>query len=133
MTEPLDAQEFNEPTKDPWKALRGVMAGILILEAIVVLLALPVVATVGGGLTLIGGVYLVGVAALMITGAGVQGKTWAVAYNLGLQAAVIVGFVLHSAIGIVGLIFLAVWLYVLYLRRDIRERLEQGLLPGQRV
>ena len=29
---------------DPWKSFRGVMAGTLILEAIVVLLALPVVA-----------------------------------------------------------------------------------------
>ena len=28
---------------DPWKSFRGVMAGTLILEAIVVLLALPVV------------------------------------------------------------------------------------------
>ena len=36
---------------DPWKSFRGVMAGTLILEAIVVLLALPVVSTVDGGLT----------------------------------------------------------------------------------
>ncbi len=35
---------------DPWKSFRGVMAGTLILEAIVVLLALPVVGAVGGGL-----------------------------------------------------------------------------------
>ena len=33
---------------DPWKSFRGVMAGTLILEAIVVLLALPVVGMVGG-------------------------------------------------------------------------------------
>ena len=32
---------------DPWKSFRGVMAGTLILEAIVVLLALPVVSAVG--------------------------------------------------------------------------------------
>ena len=31
------------PPPDPWKSFRGVMAGTLILEAIVVLLALPVV------------------------------------------------------------------------------------------
>ncbi len=36
---------------DPWKSFRGVMAGTLILEIITVLLALPVVAAVGGGLT----------------------------------------------------------------------------------
>ncbi|MEI7915177.1 MAG: DUF4233 domain-containing protein, partial [Mycobacteriaceae bacterium] len=39
------------PASDPWKSFRGVMAGTLILEMITVLLALPVVASVGGGLT----------------------------------------------------------------------------------
>ena len=41
---------MTEPTQgpDPWKSFRGVMAGTLILEAIVVLLALPVVGAVGG-------------------------------------------------------------------------------------
>ena len=41
---------MTEPTQgpDPWKSFRGVMAGTLILEAIVVLLALPVVGQVGG-------------------------------------------------------------------------------------
>ena len=34
---------------DPWKSFRGVMAGTLILEAIVVLLALPVVAAPTAG------------------------------------------------------------------------------------
>ena len=34
---------------DPWKSFRGIMAGTLILEAIVVLLALPVVARGGAG------------------------------------------------------------------------------------
>ena len=40
---------------DPWKSFRGVMAGTLILEAIVVLLALPVVAVSHGGLTRLSG------------------------------------------------------------------------------
>ena len=39
------------PKPDPWKSFRGVTAGTLILEAIVVLLALPVVSAIGGGLT----------------------------------------------------------------------------------
>ena len=38
-----------ETPPDPWKSFRGVMAGILMLEAIVVLLALPVVLVVCRG------------------------------------------------------------------------------------
>lgn len=41
-------QEPTPADADPWKSFRGVMAATLILEAIVVLLALPVVGTVGG-------------------------------------------------------------------------------------
>ena len=41
----MSTQEPETPNQpDPWKSFRGVMAGTLILEAIVVLLALPVVA-----------------------------------------------------------------------------------------
>ena len=59
---------------DPWRSFRGVMAGILILEAIVVLLALPVVARAGGGLTPLSGGYLVGLAVVLVLLAGVQGR-----------------------------------------------------------
>ena len=61
---------MTEPTQgpDPWKSFRGVMAGTLILEAIVVLLALPVVGAVGGGLNPASTGYLVGVAVLLSPG-----------------------------------------------------------------
>ena len=54
MTDTPEPQEEPGQPKppDPWKSFRGVMAGTLILEAIVVLLALPVVATIGGGLSI---------------------------------------------------------------------------------
>ena len=59
---------------DPWKSFRGVMAGVLILEIIAVLLALPVVGAVGGGLTagstafLLGFVVLLGLLFLVVWG-----------------------------------------------------------------
>ncbi|MEV0948473.1 DUF4233 domain-containing protein [Rhodococcus sp. NPDC049939] len=124
--------EFAPPTSDPWKGFRGVVAGSLILEAIVVLLALPVVATVGGGLTWLSGTYLVGLSILMILGAGLQGRPWAMTYNLLLQVALILGFFVHESIGIVGLVFAILWGYILYFRKKVRQRMEQGLLPGQR-
>ncbi|MBV8790041.1 MAG: DUF4233 domain-containing protein, partial [Mycobacterium sp.] len=42
------------------------MAATLVLEAIVVLLAIPVVGAVGGGLTSVSLGYLIGLAALLI-------------------------------------------------------------------
>jgi len=124
--------EFRPPLNDPWKGFRGVCAGTLVLEAIVVLLSLPVVAVVGGGATWFSTIYIVLLAVAMIAGAGKQGKSWAMKFNLILQVFVLLGTVFHLSIGIVGLIFIAVWLYLLYLRRDITERIRRGMLPGQR-
>ncbi|NLE82045.1 MAG: DUF4233 domain-containing protein [Rhodococcus sp.] len=129
---PPAGSDFGPPANDPWKGFRGVCAGTLILEAIVVLLALPVAATVGGGLSWLSGGYIVVLALAMVLGAGLQGKPWAMTYNLVLQAAMIAGFLVHPALGVLGLIFAGVWGYLIYLRRDITRRLDQGLLPGQR-
>lgn len=124
---------FRPPANDPWKGFRGVMAGTLVLEAIVVLLALPVVAVVNAsGLTWFSGTYIVVLALLMILGSGMQGRPWAMKFNLTLQVFTILGFFVDTALGVIGLLFGAVWLYILYLRKDIARRIEQGLLPGQR-
>ncbi|MCJ0893005.1 DUF4233 domain-containing protein [Rhodococcus sp. ARC_M12] len=128
----MSETEFRPPTNDPWKGFRGVCAGTLVLEAIVVLLSLPVVAVVGGGATWFSTIYIVLLAVAMIAGAGKQGEPWAMKFNLILQVFVLLGTVFHLSIGIVGLIFIAVWLYLLYLRRDITERIRRGMLPGQR-
>lgn len=116
---------------DPWKSFRGVMAGTLILEAIVVLLALPVVARIGGGLTTVSGGYLIGLAVVLILMAGVQGRPWAIWANIAIQVVPIAGVVVHGAIGFVGGLFLAVWLLIAYLRAEVLRRQKRGLLPGQ--
>ncbi|WP_068162795.1 DUF4233 domain-containing protein [Rhodococcus phenolicus] len=125
-------REIRPPAKDPWKGFRGVMAGTLVLEAIVVLLVLPVVAAVGGGLDAFSGSYIVVLAVLMFLGAGVQGRSWAIPFNLGLQVLTLLGFFIDPALGAVGVLFSVVWAYLLYLRKDIKEREARGLLPGQR-
>lgn len=124
--------EIRPPVKDPWKGFRGVMAGTLVLEAIVVLLVLPVVAAVGGGLDALSGGYITALAVLMFLGAGVQGRSWAIPFNLGLQVLTLLGFFIDPALGAVGVLFSVVWAYLLYLRKDIKEREARGLLPGQR-
>jgi Protein of unknown function (DUF4233) len=134
MSEPTDGdQPVQPPATDPWKGLRGVMAGTLILEGIVVLLALPVVATVGGGVGWFSGSYLVILALVMFLGAGVQRRSWAVPFNLGLQVLVIAGVFIHLSIGIIGLLFALVWAFILILRSDVKRRMDHGLLPSQRA
>ncbi|MCV7175242.1 DUF4233 domain-containing protein [Mycolicibacterium sphagni] len=116
---------------DPWKSFRGVMAGTLILEAIVVLLALPVVSMVGGGLTAWSTVYLVGFAVFLVLLAGVQGRPWAIWLNLGVQLILVAGFFVYPAVGMVGLLFVVVWAILAYLRAEVLRRQRRGLLPGQ--
>ena len=107
------------------------MAGTLILEAIVVLLALPVVAVSHGGLTPLTGGYLIGLAVVLVLLAGIQGRPWAIWVNLAMQLVVIAGWAVHGAIGFIGVIFAGVWLLIVYLRAEVKRREERGLLPGQ--
>jgi hypothetical protein len=116
---------------DPWKSFRGVMAGTLILEIIVVLLALPVVSASQGGLTWGSGGFLLGFAVVLVLLAGVQGRPWALWANLAMQAVLIAGWTVHAAVGFIGLVFAAVWLLIAYLRGEVKRRQDRGLLPGQ--
>ena len=117
---------------DPWKSFRGVMAGTLIMEIITVLLALPVVAVVGGGLTAWSTAYLVGFAVLLAVLAGMQGRPWAIWANLGVQLLRVLGFALYPGVGFIGVLFTVVWAVIAYLRWEVLRRQRLGLLPGQR-
>ncbi len=121
-----------EPTgSDPWKSFRGVMAGTLILEVITVLLALPVVSAVGGGLTPWSTGYLVGFAVLLVVLAGLQGRPWAIWVNVGVQLLLVAGFFVYPAVGFIGLLFLVAWGVIAYLRWEVLRRQRAGLLPSQ--
>lgn len=125
------ASQVRPPSKDPWKGLRGVMAGTLVLQAIVVLLALPVVWRLGSGLTSVGAAYVVALGVLMVLGAGLQGRSWALKYDLALQVLMVLGFFVNFTLGALGVLFAFVWAYILYLRADMRDRIKRGLLPSQ--
>lgn len=116
---------------DPWRSFRGVTAGTLILESIVVLLALPVVGAVGGGLTGTALAYLIGLAVLLLLLVGLQGRPWAIWVNLTVQLVPIAGFLLYPGIGFIGVLFAAVWAMIAYFRAEVLRRQRRGLLPGQ--
>jgi hypothetical protein len=129
MTAPAPPPDGSRP--DPWKSFRGVTAGTLILEAIVVLLALPVVGAVGGGLNAGVLIYLLGLAAVLILLAGLQGRPWAIWADLVVQLIPIAGFAIYPGVGVIGLIFAAVWALIVYVRSEVLRRERLGLLPGQ--
>lgn len=114
------SQQAEKP--DPWRGFRGVMALTLILEAIVVLLALPVVSVVGGGLTPVSLAYLLGLSLLLVAFTGIQGRPWAIWANLALQPALIAGFVIYPGVGVMGLVFAAVWALIAYFRAEVLRR-----------
>ncbi|MDV7098848.1 DUF4233 domain-containing protein [Gordonia amicalis] len=122
---------YTPPTNDPWKGLRGVMAGTMILEVIVIILAFPIVWRLGDGLTWVSGGYLVLLVLAMIAASGMQGRPYALTLDLALQVVVIAGGVFHWSIAAVGVVFGSVWLYIRYIKIDVEKRVEQGMLPGQ--
>ncbi|GAC57544.1 hypothetical protein GOHSU_22_00040 [Gordonia hirsuta DSM 44140 = NBRC 16056] len=124
--------EFSAPATDPWKGFRGINAAVLILEAIVIGLTFPVVATLGDGVTWASGLYLGILCVVMILLSGMQGRSWSLPANLGMQVPVIIGGVLfHWSIAVVGVVFLCVWVYIVYIKRDVQRRIARGMLPGQ--
>lgn len=109
------------------------MAGTLVLEAIVVLLALPVVSYSEGGLSPLSGGFLIGFAVVLVLLAGVQGRPWALPVNLAMQVVLVGGWFIHPAIGFIGVVFAVVWGLIAYLRAEVKRRQDQGLLPGQQT
>lgn len=117
--------EQNSPPADPWKSFGAVMAATLLLEAIVVLLAIPVVGAVGGGLTSVSLGYLVSVAGLLIVLCGVQRKPWAIWVNLAAQLLLLAGFAVYPGVGFIGVLFTGLWLLIAYFRAEVRRRQRQ--------
>jgi Protein of unknown function (DUF4233) len=114
------------PPADPWKSFGAVMAATLMLEAIVVLLAIPVVGAVGGGLTTASLSYLIGLAALLILLTGLQRRPWAIWVNLGVQLVLLAGFAVYPGVGFIGVLFTGLWALIAYLRAEVRRRQSPG-------
>ncbi|MGH3771788.1 MAG: DUF4233 domain-containing protein [Pseudonocardiaceae bacterium] len=104
---------------DPLRGLRGIFAGTLVMESIVVGLALLVVGRIGAGLGGLAGWYTAALALAMGVAACVQRRPWGVGLGLALQVAMVAGWFAHPALGGLGLLFMLVWLYLLYLRSAV--------------
>ncbi|MGW0214574.1 DUF4233 domain-containing protein [Micromonospora chokoriensis] len=117
--EPVAGQPRRSGLRNPEAAVRGLGAGTLALEALVLLLAIQPVRVVGGDLSgaAIGVVVALAVAAVVL--AGMMRRAWA--WNAGtvLQGLLILGGLLHWSLFGLGIIFALVWAYALHVRRVI--------------
>ncbi|SDD52576.1 DUF4233 domain-containing protein [Actinokineospora iranica] len=119
------------PPPDPMKGFRGVMAAMLILEAIVVLLALLVVAKMDGGVAGWQGGLVGGLALAMILACGFVGRPWGIWLAVALQAVMILGYFAVPTLGAVGVLFGLAWAWMIWLRNDVTKRMAEGRLPSQ--
>ncbi|GAB2861335.1 DUF4233 domain-containing protein [Lentzea nigeriaca] len=117
--------------KDPLKAFRGIMAGTLILEVIVVALALPVIAKLHGGVGTLVGWTAFGFIAVFIAMCAFVRRPWAIPAVVALHVLLIATWLLLPAMGVIGVIFGLVWIYMLWLRKDLLKRMAEGRLPAQ--
>lgn len=118
MTKPT-AQEQEERRARAARAVRGVFAGTLVLEALTVLFVPRAVARVGSGLTttkLV--VSLILVVALIATAAMVR-RRYGLAIGTVLQLALIASGLLTGAMYILGVIFAGIWAYELKIRNQL--------------
>jgi hypothetical protein len=105
--------------RNPTAAVRGVGAGALVVEAIVLLLAIaPVVKLGGKGVTT--AIWLVvGLAAAAGVLAGLLRHPWAWWAGLVVPIALLGGGFLHWSLAVLGMVFGLLWGYVLNVRRTV--------------
>ncbi|AKK09412.1 DUF4233 domain-containing protein [Corynebacterium testudinoris] len=125
----------HDPAKDPMKGIRGVMAGTLVLEAITIWLALTVILRVDDGAywTTFNWVAITALGAAHLIMAFFQRMPWALPVNLALQVLLLAGVFIHPSVGIIAIIFIIVWWYLMHLRSTLIERMKRGLLTTQHL
>ncbi|MBQ1045507.1 MULTISPECIES: DUF4233 domain-containing protein [unclassified Micromonospora] len=121
-----DASEGQAPTgvrrsglRNPDKAVRGLGAGTMALEALVLLLAIQPIRVVGGDLSgaAIGAIVALAVACVVL--AGMMRRPWAWHAGTVLQGLLLLSGLLHWSLFALGVMFALVWAYALHVRRVI--------------
>ncbi|TDB73833.1 DUF4233 domain-containing protein [Micromonospora sp. KC721] len=105
--------------RDPEKAMRGLGAGLLVLEAVVLLLAIQPIRLVGGDL---GGPAIAAIVALAtacVVLAGMMRRWWAWHAGTVLQGLLLLCGLLHWSLFGLGVMFGLVWAYGLHVRRVV--------------
>jgi hypothetical protein len=113
------------------RAMRGVFAATLALEALTVLLVPRAIAQFGPGLTAWRLGLLLGLAGSLLLAALSQRRRWGVPLGTALQAGIIATGVLIASMYVLGAVSAGVWAYLLWLRRDLlADRRHPGAAAG---
>ena len=114
-------EQLAERARRADRATKGALAGVLGLEALVVLLIPRTIAfTTGLGPVRTG--ICIGVAVVLVLAAGLVRRPWGIAVGSALQVVVIGTGVLIATMFLVGALFIAVWARLLMLRHEIAGR-----------
>lgn len=116
---------------DPERGLRGATSATLILQALTVLLSIPVARNTGSGTTAVGVIIIVVLALAMIMACAFVKKPWATAMIVTLQVLTIAGWFISGYLGVVGVIFGIAFAVIFWFRYEYRRRGAAGQLPGQ--
>jgi len=124
MSQPSDDQGQARPSglRNPEASVRGVAAAALATEGLMLLLTLVPLRVLGAGSA--GNLAFVAtLAVISFALAGMARRRWVWWVGSLVPVAVIAaGFFVHPAIGVVGVIFGLVWLYVLSVRKKVLGR-----------
>jgi hypothetical protein len=109
--------------RNPPAAVRGVGAGALAAEGVVLLLAIQPMRVLGANLTGVAIGVIITLAVLCFVLAGLLRRTWAW-YVAAVPQVVLLacGFVFHSSLAVLGILFGLLWAYVLNVRRTVLPR-----------
>ena len=117
--EPPPSPPTRSGLRNPQAAVRGLGAGTLVLEAIVLLLAIQPIRIMGGHLSGWGVGAVIALAVLAAALAGMMKRRWAWPAGTVLQVLLLACGLLHWSLAVLGLIFGAAWAYASYVRRTI--------------
>ena len=116
---PGEAAPGRSGLRNPGAAVRGLGAGALALEAIVLLLAIQPIRIMGGDLGGWGIGAVVALAVLCVVIAGNMKRRWAWPAGTAVQVMLLACGLLHWSLAVLGLIFGAAWAYATHVRRTI--------------
>lgn len=101
------------------RATRGALAALLALEAVVTLLVPRALAFSDGGLGATRTVLLIALAVVLVAAAGLLRRPWGIGVGSALQVLFVLTGIWLLTMLFVGAIFAAIWVRVLFLRRDL--------------
>lgn len=112
-------EQYAERAARANKATRGALAGVLGLQALVALLVPRALAFTQTGLGVTRTMLLIALAVIMIVGAAMLRRPWGIGFGSALQVPFLLTGLWLGAMFVIGVIFVAIWLYLLNLRHEL--------------